>query len=88
MDNEQFNLIDGILATKGFHEDRQAAMDILEVGIREGTLVDVAGVIARRYALQPEAVIEWFGEVLNRRIKALQELSDKLKETGVINDGS
>ena len=87
MEEEQFNLIDGILATKGFHEDRQAAMDILEVGIRESTLVDVAEVIARRYALQPKAVIEWFGEVLNRRITALQELSDKLKETGVIHDG-
>jgi len=80
MDNDKFELIDGILATKGFREDREAAMDILEVGIREGTLVDVAEVIARRYALQPEAVIEWYGEVLNRRIKALQETSNKLKE--------
>ena len=79
MDAKTFNMVDGILATKGFREDRQAALDILEVGVREGTLVDVAEVIARRYALQPQAVIGWFGECLNRRIKAAQEISDKLK---------
>lgn len=50
MDTKTFDMIDGILTTKGFREDRQAAVDILEVGVREGTLVDVAEVIARRYA--------------------------------------
>ena len=83
MDNEQFNLIDGILTNKGFREDRQVALDILEVGVREGTLGDVAEVIARRYALRPEAVIEWFGEVLNRRIKATQEIIERMKELEV-----
>jgi len=80
MDAKTFDMVDGILATKGFHEDRQAALDILEVGVREGTLVDVAKLIARRYALQPQVVIEWFGEHLNRRIKDSQEISNKLKE--------
>jgi len=80
MEEEQFNLIDGILATKGFKEDRQAALDLLEVGVREGTLVDVAKVIARRYSLQPEAVIEWFSEHLNRRIKGLQEMTARLAQ--------
>ncbi len=79
MDKDKFKLIDGILTTKGFREDRQAALDILEVGVREGTLADVAQVIARRYALQPEAVVEWFGEVLNRRIQATQETIEKMK---------
>jgi len=85
MEEEQFNLIDGILATKGFKEDRQAALDLLEVGVREGTLVDVAKVIARRYCLQPEAVIEWFSEHLNRRIKGLQEMTARLAKQAVFH---
>jgi len=85
MDKEQFELIDGILTTKGFKEDRQAALDLLEVGVREGTLADVAQVIARRYALQTEAVVEWFGEVLNRRIQATQETIEKMKKWRVSN---
>ena len=88
MEGKQFNLIDGILATKGFKEDRQAALDLLEVGVREGTLGDVAEVIARRYALQPKAVIEWFGEVLNRRITAAQEIIEKMKGMVQDHDGS
>jgi len=88
MDKDKFKLIDGILTTKGFREDRQAALDILEVGVREGTLADVAQVIARRYALQPEAVVEWFGEVLNRRIQATQETIEKMKKWRVSNAGS
>jgi len=88
MEEEQFNLIDGILTTKGFREDRQAALAILEVGVREGSLADVAEVIARRYALQPHAVIEWFGEVLNRRVQETTAIIEKLNELGVIHDGS
>jgi len=88
MEEEQYNLIDGILTTKGFKEDRQAALDLLEVGVREGTLGDVAEVIARRYALQPQAVVEWFGEVLNRRIKEAQEIIESMKQLGVTHDGS
>jgi len=88
MDEDKFKLIDGILTTKGFKEDRQAALDLLEVGIREGTLFDVAKVIARRYALQPEAVIEWFVEVQNQRIKGLQEMIARLGKMGVTHDGS
>jgi len=87
MEGKQFNLIDGILATKGFKEDRQAALDLLEVGVREGTLGDVAEVIARRYALQPKAVIEWFGEHLNRRIKATQEIIERMKQLEVTHAG-
>ena len=85
MDKEQFELIDGILTTKGFQEDRQAALDLLEVGVREGTLADVAQVIARRYALQTEAVVEWFGEVLNRRVEETTQLIQKLTKLRVSN---
>ncbi len=88
MDNDKFELIDGILATKGPREDRQAALDILEVGVREGTIVDVAEVIARRYALQPQAVIEWFTEVLNRRVEETTQLIQKLTKVRVDNAGS
>ena len=80
MEEDKFKLIDGILSTKGFREDRQVALDMLAVGVREGTLVDVAKVVARRYALQPEAVIEWYGEVLKRLVKEILEIRDKLKE--------
>jgi len=69
MDGDYFKLIDGILAT----ED---ALDILEVGVRAGTLVDAAKVIAGRYALQPGAVIEWYAEVLYRRIEAIKKMAD------------
>ncbi len=88
MDAKTFDMVDGILATKGFHEDRQAALDILEVGVREGTLADVAEVIARRYALQPQVVLEWFGEVLNRRVEETTQLIQKLTKMRVDNVGS
>ena len=88
MENETFNMVDGILATKGYHEDRQAALDILEVGVREGTLVEVAEVIARRYSLQPKAVIDWYAEVLNRRVEETTQLIQKLTKLRVDNVGS
>jgi len=88
MDKEQFELIDGILATKGFREDREAAISLMEVGVREGTIGDVAEVIARRYALQPQAVIEWFTEVLNRRVEETTQLIQKLTKLKVDNVGS
>ena len=88
MDAETFDMIDGILTTKGFREDRQAALDILEVGVKEGTLVDVAKVIARRYALQPQVIVEWYAEVLNRRVQKTTELIQKLTEARVDNAGS
>jgi len=67
MDDKTFELVDGILATKGYHDDRQAAADILEAGLNAGTLTDAAQVVAGRYALQPSVVIEWFGTLLIRR---------------------
>jgi len=88
MDNETFKMVDGILATKGFHEDRQAALDILEVGVQEGTINDVAEVIARRYALQPQTIIEWFAEVLSRRVEETTQLIQKLTKLRVDNVGS
>jgi len=88
VDKDKFELIDGILTTKGFREDRQAAVDILEVGAREGTIADVAEVIARRYALQPQAVIEWFTEVLNRRVEETTQLIQKLTKLRVDNVGA
>lgn len=69
MDDEQFKLIDGILASAGKTDDRESAMAILKVGVQEGTLKEVALVIAGRYALQPQAVIDWYAEVLNRRVQ-------------------
>lgn len=74
MDKETFEMVDGILATKGHHDDRQAAAELLEVGVREGTLLDAAKAVAGRYALQPVVVIQWFGEVLNRRIQDAREV--------------
>ena len=79
MDGDYFKLIDGILAT----ED---ALDFLDRWLNgAGTLVDAAWVIAEHYALQPKAVIEWYGEVLNRRLEAAQS---QLKEMTTTNDGS
>lgn len=80
MDKETFEMVDGILANKDYHDDREAAVAILEVGVREGTLADAAQVVAGRYALQPEVVVEWFGEILNRRLQHIQETLKKLGE--------
>jgi len=88
MDAETFDMIDGILASQGDHDDRQDAMDILEVGVKEGTLVDTARVVAGRYALRPEVVIEWFTEVLNRRVEETTQLIQKLTKLRVDNAGS
>lgn len=80
MDDEQFKLIDGMFASAGGTDDRENAISLMEVGVREGTLADVAKVIARRYALQPQAVIEWFGEVLNRRVQGTTAIIEKMGE--------
>ena len=64
MDPETFDMIDGMLARQDYHDDRPAALDILGAGVKEGTLADAARVVADRYALQPEVVIDWYNETL------------------------
>ncbi len=88
MDNDEFRLIDGLLATGLFHDDRESAISLMEVGVREGTHADVAKVIAERYALQPQAVIEWYAEVLNRRVQEATAIIEKLRELTEGNVGS
>ena len=88
MDNEQFKMVDGLLATQGETDDRESAISLMEVGVREGTLHDVANVIAERYAFRPLAVIEWYTEVLNRRVEETTQLIQKLTKLRVDNVGS
>lgn len=85
---QQFKLIDGILASAGESDDRESAKAILEVGVQQGTLKEVAQVIAGRYALRPEAVIEWYEEILNQRIQETTVISNKLKKLREEDDGS
>ena len=80
MGAETFDMVDGILAGAGETDDREAATSLMEVGVREGTLDDVAKVIAGRHALQPQAVIEWYAEVLNRRAQEATAIIEKLRE--------
>jgi len=88
VDAKTFNMVDGMLARQGFHDARESASSLMEVGVREGTLGNIAEVIAGRYALQAQVVVEWYSEVLKRRIEAAQEISDKLKALGESNVGS
>ncbi|KKL65588.1 hypothetical protein LCGC14_2153500 [marine sediment metagenome] len=87
MDSETLDMVDGLLATKGFHDDRESAISLMEVGVQEGTIGDIAEVIARRYSLQPQVVIEWFTEVLNRRVEETTQLIQKLTKLRVDNVG-
>jgi len=80
MDAETFKMVDGILADQGYHDDRSAAVAILEVGVQEGTLRDAAWVVADRYALQIDVIIEWYAEVLNRRVQESLHKMKKLTE--------
>lgn len=80
MDDKQFKLVDGILAGAGETDDRESAMAILEVGVINGTLKEVARVVAGHYTLHPQVVIEWYEEILIRRIQETTVISDKLKE--------
>lgn len=88
MDAETFNMVDGLLASAGESDDRESASSLLEVGVQQGTLKEVAQVIAGRYALRPEAVVAWYEEILIRRIQETTVISDKLKEMTKANDGS
>jgi len=88
MDAETFNLVDGTLADQGYHDDRTAAEDILELAVKEGTLHDAARVVGDRYALRPSVVIEWYTEVLNRRVQKTTELLQKITELRADNVGS
>ena len=88
MDAETFDMVDGLLATQGETDDRETAISLMEVGVREGTLYDVAKVISERYAFRPLTVIEWYTEVLNRRVEETTQLIKKLTEQRVDNVGS
>ena len=69
MDAETFKMVDGILASARETDERESAMALLEVGVQEGTLKEVALVISGRYCLQHSAVLEWYIETLTRRIQ-------------------
>lgn len=88
MDAETFDMVDGLLATGGKTNDRESAISLMEVGVREGTLYDVARVISERYAFRPHAVIEWYAEVLNRRVQETTTIIEKLRELTEGNVGS
>ena len=68
-----FDMVDGLL-------DTESAISLMEVGVREGNVGDVAKVIAGRFALRPKAVIEWYTEVLNRRVQEATAILEKLRE--------
>jgi len=80
MDEKTFDLVDGIIGGLGYHDDRGAAMDLLQSGVENGTLQDTAQVVASRYALQPKSVIEWFAETLIRQIQDIAGTIVKLEE--------
>ena len=80
MDAKTFKMVDGVLARAFHRDDRESALAILEVGVQEGTLKEVALVISRRYCLRPMAVINWYAEVLTRRIQETTAISDKLRK--------
>jgi len=88
VDAKTFEMVDGILARQGDHDDRGVAVDILEVGAKEGTLHDVALVVADRYAVRPSVIIEWYAEVLNRRVQETTAIIEKVKELTEGNVGS
>lgn len=92
MDDKTFNMVEGILSDKTVpaapgveHDNRTAALDLLEEGVKQGTLGEVAQVIARRYNLRPQVVIGWYAETLNRRVKETTELIQKLTELRLKN---
>lgn len=88
MDDKQFKLIDGVLASARETDDRESAISLLEVGVQQGTLKEVAQVIAGRYALRPEAIVGWYEEILIRRIQETTVISNKLKELREEDGGS
>lgn len=79
MDAETFKMVDGLLASTGGVDNRQSAQDILESGVRNDSLKVVASVVARRYSLRPESVIEWYAEVLNQQIQSTKAILAKLR---------
>jgi len=83
-----FDMVDGILARQGDDDNRKAALDILEDGVKAGTLYDAALVVADRYALRPSVVIEWYTEALYRRVEEITKLIQKLTEARVDHDGN
>ncbi|MDP2730283.1 MAG: hypothetical protein Q8O55_07365 [Dehalococcoidales bacterium] len=62
--------------------NRENALDILKTGIEEGTLADVAKVIADHYGLLPAEVVVWFSQVLKCRAQQSTELLQKIVADG------
>ncbi len=88
VDEVTFNMVDGMLARQGNHDDRPAAVDLLETGVQNGTLGDTARVIAQRYSLRPEVIIGWYAEVLKRRVKEITKQIEELTEARIDYAGS
>jgi hypothetical protein len=72
-------MVDDLLATEDGKDTREVAWQILQAGQALGELDEVAGIIGRRFALRPEAVLEWYCWSLCERAKACMVQLDELK---------
>lgn len=79
MDGETFKMVDGILACGKDCDGRANAEALLEIGVNKGNLQEYSQVIATRYCLRPEAVLEWYAETLTRRIQEAKSYKRRYK---------
>lgn len=87
MEADKFQLVDGLLADDQGVDQREVAMSMLEAGLREGTLLDVAETVSVHYCLRRTAVIEWFGERLTRRVQDARSILAQYQEAALCRLG-
>ncbi len=78
---DAFQKIDNSL--KEEPRSREDAFEILAIGVKEGTLADVAGVIASRCGVEPAAVVLWYARVLRLQVEHCSMLLEKVTELAV-----
>ncbi len=62
---------------------REDAFEILAIGVKEGTLADVAYVIASRCGVNPPDVVLWYAHVLKLQVDHCSLLLEKVTEIAV-----
>ena len=80
MDAETFNMVDGIISNNRDTDGRPNAEVLLEFAVQKEKLQEYVRIIATRYCLRPQAVIGWYVETLNRRVKETTQLIQKITQ--------
>ncbi len=69
-------MVDQLLSTEEGRDSRETAWEILQAGQALGELAEAAAIVGRRFAIRPQAVLEWYLRELERKADELESLGE------------